>query len=140
MGPPLPPEELEPLLKRLRKPFELEEYYEELVSVDPQLKTGTTERRLSQARVWDRLDEVLTPSGYVEEYDVVSTSPFAVVCRLTIGGITRTGMWEGETIDEAQEGALLRAALRFGVARDAYDGGRTIVRYVEKVVEPAGGK
>lgn len=129
------PDVLQDLLERLSAPFSPDEYRETPLAENDGHDAAIVERSLPVARVWDRLDEVLTPAGYTESYDVISTSPFAVACHLTVGGLTRTGMWEGDTIDEAQAGALLRAAVRFGLGRDIYDSRRTFVRFRRSVTE-----
>lgn len=131
----LAPDVLRDLLDRLSKPFGPDEYLEVPIAENDRHDAAIMERHLPVARIWDRLDEVLTPAGYTESYDVVGSGPFAVVCRLTIGGITRTGMWEDEELAEAQKGALMRAGLRFGLGRDIYDEGRTFVRFRRSITE-----
>jgi len=76
--------------------------------------------------VQDRLDEVVGPDGWCDEYRLLTQqgSPFGlevvVQCRLTVLGITKTDVGTGEDAKSAYSDAFKRAAVRFGVARYLY--------------------
>lgn len=113
------------LFAALAAPFRAEE-----VRTRPQ---GTRQIKYVTARtVMNRLDEVLGPAGWWDDYAVFEHS---VVCRLTIklpDGTTLTKCDAGGAAGMADQGdddksmfsdALKRAAVRFGVGRYLYGDG-----------------
>lgn len=73
--------------------------------------------------VIDKLDDVVGPENWHDEYEVVS--PNQVICKLTIFGITKSdaGMAsdsDKEPLKAAVSDALKRAAVKFGIGRYLY--------------------
>jgi len=72
--------------------------------------------------VMDRLDDVVGMGEWADSYDVLRAADkaWAVRCRLTLCGITKEDVGEGESPKEAFSDALKRAAVKFGVGRYLY--------------------
>jgi|GEM_PF-6604613 len=129
------PELPEEVRMSLCAPFGSAEIYEVYVARNKQQTAAIAHANVPIERIWDRLDEVLGPEGYQEAFEVASAEPRIVICRLTIGGLTRCGMGEGDTIIKAQDEALRAAALRFGVGGQVLDEGNYLV-----ALSPASGE
>ncbi len=71
--------------------------------------------------VMDRLDQVVGPEGWHDAYEVLADRESAgnrvveVRCRLTVLGITKEDVGEGDSLKAAFSDALKRAAVKFGV-------------------------
>src|SRR5438105_1828866 len=78
--------------------------------------------------VADRLDVVVGPQNWSDSYQVVPGANAAVICRLTVLGVTKEGIGEAlptgrkdeELFKAAESDALKRAAVKFGIARYLY--------------------
>jgi hypothetical protein len=78
--------------------------------------------------VADRLDGVVGPQNWSDSYSIIPGSHVAVLCRLTVLGVTKEGIGEalpserqGEELYKAAESdSLKRAAVKFGVGRYLY--------------------
>lgn len=70
------------------------------------------------ADLYERLDAVWGPGGWSCRFEIASARPAAVVCTLELGGVSRSGVGEGATVEEAAEAALWRAAAQAGLERD----------------------
>lgn len=84
--------------------------------------------------VMQRLDEVVTPSGWSDSYQVVRTTPAGVEveCALTVGEVTKRDVGSGEDAKSAYSDAFKRAAVKFGIGRYLYDFPRVWVDYDQK--------
>lgn len=72
--------------------------------------------------VMDRLDEVIGVGNWKDEYEVIyaDKGSFSIKCKLTIFGVTKEDVGEGDTTKGAFSDALKRAAVKFGVGRHLY--------------------
>lgn len=72
--------------------------------------------------VLDRLDEAVGPEGWQDSYEVLVAQEggFAVRCRLSVLGVSKEDVGEGESLKAAFSDALKRAAVKFGVGRYLY--------------------
>ncbi|MGC8877141.1 Rad52/Rad22 family DNA repair protein [Thermus sp.] len=84
--------------------------------------------------VLDRLDKVVGPEGWHDAYEVLSDQErllgdergekrerlCEVKCRLTVLGVTKEDVGEGDSLKAAFSDALKRAAVKFGVGRYLY--------------------
>ncbi len=73
---------------------------------------------LDARAVMDRLDAIC-PDHWSFTLEVIS--PSAVKGRLTVMGVTREDIGEGDTLKGASSDALKRAAVHFGIGRYLYD-------------------
>ena len=119
--------EIEQLMERLAEPFDLDE-----VKFKPAVVSGNRALALAyvDARViQDRLDEVLGPAGWQDEYEMLPDGSAVCRLRLRIGGEWIMKMDVGGPSEQPDEGdrnkaafsdALKRAAVKFGVGRYLY--------------------
>ncbi|MGC8967835.1 MAG: Rad52/Rad22 family DNA repair protein [Thermus sp.] len=84
--------------------------------------------------VLDRLDKVVGPEGWHDAYEVLSDAErlvkdergerrerlCEVKCRLTVLGVTKEDVGEGDSLKAAFSDAIKRAAVKFGVGRYLY--------------------
>jgi len=81
--------------------------------------------------VLDRLDRVVGPEGWHDSYEVLSDQErtlegerrervVEVKCRLTVLGVSKEDVGEGDSLKAAFSDALKRAAVKFGVGRYLY--------------------
>ncbi|WP_018465297.1 Rad52/Rad22 family DNA repair protein [Calidithermus timidus] len=72
--------------------------------------------------VLERLDEAVGPEGWQDTYEVLVAreGSFAVRCRLSVLGVSKEDVGEGESLKAAFSDALKRAAVKFGVGRYLY--------------------
>lgn len=74
--------------------------------------------------VADRLDEVVGHAGWHDQYDLLALKqgdePYAVMCRLTVKGVTKQDVGEGDSLKAAFSDAFKRAAVKFGIGRYLY--------------------
>lgn len=76
--------------------------------------------------VENRLDTVVGPEHWTDDYALFDPSEKSVLCRLTVFGVTKSGIgYPNSDNDEepekaAESDALKRAAVKFGVGRHLY--------------------
>lgn len=76
--------------------------------------------------VMDRLDEVVGPENWADSYEFINTrsdsngNVYEVRCTLTVNGIVKQDVGEGDTLKGAFSDALKRAAVKFGIGRYLY--------------------
>jgi len=81
--------------------------------------------------VLDRLDKAVGPEGWHDSYEVLSDQErtlegerrervVEVKCRLTVLGVSKEDVGEGDSLKAAFSDALKRAAVKFGVGRYLY--------------------
>lgn len=77
---------------------------------------------ISAREVMARLDEVVGPDGWFDRYTplVLVEKNYAVQCHLTVRGVTKEDVGEGDSLKAAFSDALKRAAVKFGVGRFLY--------------------
>lgn len=108
------------LLKQLTSPFPAEEFLERDLYSTLDRQMAIVELYLPPLAVRDRLEDILGLDAYVEEYELVQSDPPTVICRLSLLGVTKTGMANSEDVGVAQDEAFLKAALAFGIGREVY--------------------
>lgn len=69
------------------------------------------------AWLYEQLDAIWGPGGWSCRFQVASAQPPAVSCTLELGGVARSGVGTGETLEAAAEAALWQAAAQAGVGR-----------------------
>lgn len=93
---------------------------------------GLTFSYVDARDVENRLDEVVGPDGWSDEYEVVDPQRMGIKCRLTVLGVYKEGVGYpnnavGSTREseepgkDAESDALKRAAVKFGIGRHLYD-------------------
>ena len=79
--------------------------------------------------VMERIDRVVGPGGWSDEYEVIAATPeeYVVECRLTVLGVTKADVGDSSAsgggsnlAKTAYSDALKRAAVKFGVGRYLY--------------------
>lgn len=106
-------------------------------------RAGSTNKEKTRAQalayidardVMERLDMVVTPMGWSDQYQIVRQTPAGVEveCALTIGEITKRDVGTGEDCKSAYSDAFKRAAVKFGIGRYLYDFPKAWVDYDEK--------
>jgi len=136
-------EEIEQIVERLKEPFD-PRVVQWVVTATASGKDGHRRGLLAayaDPRAYmDRLNQLLTPSGWTQEYSTqviancprkvrdkqVASAKLLVICRLTIFGLgAHSGTGEGWTDDEALTSAdaqaFKRAGVSFGLGRYFYD-------------------
>ncbi|ULR39751.1 Rad52/Rad22 family DNA repair protein (plasmid) [Thermus sp. NEB1569] len=119
------------VFEALRAPFPEEVIDVKIQAVSKDGRKGQVVAYVDARAVMNRLDEVLGPDGWADEYEVLADRTFQgrngderlveVKCRLTILGITKEDVGEGDTLKAAFSDALKRAAVKFGVGRHLYE-------------------
>ncbi|MDM7324097.1 MAG: Rad52/Rad22 family DNA repair protein [Thermus sp.] len=115
----------------LRAPFPEEVIDVKVQSVSKDGRKGQVVAFVDARAVMNRLDEVVGLEGWHDTYEVLADRIVQgrngeerlveVKCRLTILGITKEDVGEGDTLKAAFSDALKRAAVKFGVGRHLYE-------------------
>lgn len=110
------------LWHELAQPFTSDDVSLQVQDVSPDEKQGRVVTYLDARRVMDRLDAVVGPEGWSDQYERLGqgTNGCAVKCRLTILGLSKEDAGVGDTFRAACSDALKRAAVKFGVGRELY--------------------
>lgn len=115
------------IARRLREPFDPEEVQWKVQARNRDRTRGLVVAYVDARTVLDRLDQVVGTDGWHDTYEVLATSDgngdgrkVEVRCRLTILGITKEDVGEGDSLKAAFSDALKRAAVKFGVGRYLY--------------------
>lgn len=123
---------LRDVLDDLSKPFPPELVHLKVQALSKDETYGLVVPYVDVREVLDTLDRVVGPDNWHDEYIVLSDRRekgglVEVKCRLTVLGITKEDVGEGDTLKAAFTDALKRAAVKFGVGRYLY---RTNPRWV----------
>ena len=119
-------ERLKELAKELSKPFDPKEVGLKVQATNRDRTQGLVVSYIDARSVLDRLDEVVGPDGWQDAYEVLAdrmvgdTRIVEVRCRLTVLGVTKEDVGEGDTLKAAFSDALKRAAVKFGIGRYLY--------------------
>ncbi len=105
---------------RLAEPFPPEAIQWRIETLSKDKRRALVVPYVDARAVLERLDRVVGPEGWFDAYEVLSTAPPAVKCRLTVLGVTKEDVGEGDSLKAAFSDALKRAAVKFGVGRDLY--------------------
>ena len=118
----------------LSAPFPAEEIQWRVEAISKDKKRALVVPYVDARAVLDRLDEVVGPENWHDAYEVLPKDggTFAVKARLTVLGVTKEDVGEGDSLKAAFSDALKRAAVKFGVGRHLYRMEKTWVDYDEK--------
>lgn len=114
------------VFERLAAPFPPDEVGWKVQATNRDRTRGLVVAYVDARTVLDRLDEVVGPEGWQDAYEVLAdrehdgTRVVEVKCRLTVLGVTKEDVGEGDTLKAAFSDALKRAAVKFGVGRYLY--------------------
>lgn len=114
------------VVKELTRPFSVEEIELKVQATNRDRTRGLVVPYVDARAVLDRLDEVIGPDGWHDSYEVLAdkangdTRLVEVKCRLTILGVTKEDVGEGDSLKAAFSDALKRAAVKFGIGRHLY--------------------
>ncbi|MFT7553566.1 MAG: hypothetical protein ACI9BV_003902 [Rhodothermales bacterium] len=103
----------------LARPFPTEHVQVKVLATNQDKSRGLIVPFINARAVMDRLDQVVGPDGWSDAYDVIAVG--VVKCRLTISGITKTDVGQGDDAKSAFSDSLKRAAVRWGIGRYLYD-------------------
>ncbi len=116
--------------RRLAEPFPQEEVQWRLEVLSKDRKRALVVPYVDARTVLDRLDQVVGPEGWHDEYQVLADNVreaegkrervVEVKCRLTVLGVSKEDVGEGDSLKAAFSDALKRAAVKFGVGRYLY--------------------
>jgi len=114
------------IAQALQAPFPPSEVQWKVQTRSKDRKRGLAVAYVDARAVLNRLDEAVGPEGWYDTYEVLADRDtedgrhVEVRCRLTILGITKEDVGEGDSLKAAFSDALKRAAVKFGVGRYLY--------------------
>jgi len=114
------------IAKALQAPFPPEEVQWKVQTRSRDKRRGLVVAYIDARAVLNRLDEVVGPEGWHDSYDILADRHgeegrlTEVRCRLTVLGITKEDVGEGDSLKAAFSDALKRAAVKFGIGRYLY--------------------
>lgn len=120
--------------QKLSEPFPPEEVQWRIEALSKDRKRALVVPYVDARTVLDRLDRVVGPEGWHDEYQVLADAErtlkdergerqerlVEVKCHLTVLGVTKEDVGEGDSLKAAFSDALKRAAVKFGVGRYLY--------------------
>lgn len=110
--------QLSDVQRRLKSPFPAHMVAWRAVAFNKERTRALLLPYLDARAVMDRLDAIC-PDGWSFEVEMLTTG--AVKGRLTVLGVTREDIGEGDSLKAASSDALKRAAVHFGIGRYLYD-------------------
>ena len=115
------------MLEILSRPFDPKEVEVKVQVVSKDRAKGQVVAYVDARTVLDRLDEAVGPTGWSDGYEVLNNGTdydgrrlVEVKCTLTVLGISKEDVGEGDSLKAAFSDALKRAAVKFGVGRYLY--------------------
>ncbi len=115
------------ILETLSRPFDPREVEVKIQAVNRDRTRAQVVAYVDARVVLDRLDEAVGPTGWSDSYEVLTNSLggeggriVEVKCALTLLGVTKEDVGEGNSLKAAFSDALKRAAVKFGVGRYLY--------------------
>jgi len=115
------------VLEMLSKPFDPREVEVKIQAVNRDRTRAQVVAYVDARTVLDRLDEAVGPTGWSDKYEVLFNSfddegrrLVEVKCTLTVLGVSKEDVGEGDSLKAAFSDALKRAAVKFGVGRYLY--------------------
>ncbi|WP_135257781.1 Rad52/Rad22 family DNA repair protein [Thermus caldilimi] len=120
--------------QKLSEPFPPGEVQWRIEALSRDKKRALVVPYVDARTVLDRLDRAVGPEGWQDAYEVLADAErtvrdergerrerlVEVKCRLTILGVTKEDVGEGDSLKAAFSDALKRAAVKFGVGRYLY--------------------
>jgi len=124
----------EDLWLRLAEPFPDDEIHWRVEAISKDKRRAMVVPYVDARAVLDRLDEVVGPEGWYDAYELLAQGKegYAVKARLTVLGVTKEDVGEGDSLKAAFSDALKRAAVKFGIGRHLYRMEKVWVDYDEK--------
>jgi len=114
-------------LEILSRPFDPREVEVKVQAVNKDRTRAQVVAYVDARTVLDRLDEVVGPTGWSDTYEVLTNGTDAdgrrlveVKCSLTVLGVSKEDVGEGDSLKAAFSDALKRAAVKFGIGRYLY--------------------
>lgn len=104
---------------RLARPFAFEEIRVKVLATNKDKTRGLIVPYIDARCVMDRLDEVVGPEAWSDEYFALAEG--VIRCRLTVAGVSKEDVGLGDDPKSAFSDALKRAAVKFGLGRFLYD-------------------
>jgi hypothetical protein len=115
------------VLETLGRPFDPREVEVKIQAVNRDRTRAQVVAYVDARTVLDRLDEAVGPTGWSDSYEVLTNGTDAdgrrlveVKCTLTVLGVSKEDVGEGDSLKAAFSDALKRAAVKFGVGRYLY--------------------
>jgi len=115
------------MLEILSRPFDPKEVEVKVQVVSKDRTKGQVVAYVDARTVLDRLDEAVGPTGWSDGYEVLNNGTdydgrrlVEVKCTLTVLGVSKEDVGEGDSLKAAFSDALKRAAVKFGVGRYLY--------------------
>jgi hypothetical protein len=115
------------ILETLIRPFDPREVEVKIQAVNRDRTRAQVVAYVDARTVLDRLDEAVGPTGWSDSYEVLTNSTdgegrrlVEVKCALTVLGVSKEDVGEGDSLKAAFSDALKRAAVKFGVGRYLY--------------------
>jgi hypothetical protein len=115
------------ILEILSRPFDPKDVEVKVQAVSKDRTRAQVVAYVDARTVLDRLDEAVGPGGWSDTYDVLTNSTddrgqrlVEVKCTLTVLGVSKEDVGEGDSLKAAFSDALKRAAVKFGVGRYLY--------------------
>jgi len=115
------------ILEILSRPFDPREVEVKIQAVNRDRTRAQVVAYVDARTVLDRLDEAVGPTGWSDSYEVLTNGTDAdgrrlveVKCTLTVLGVSKEDVGEGDSLKAAFSDALKRAAVKFGVGRYLY--------------------
>jgi hypothetical protein len=115
------------VLEILGKPFDPKEVEVKIQAVNRDRTRAQVVAYVDARTVLDRLDETVGPTGWSDSYEVLTNGTDSegrrlveVKCTLTVLGVSKEDVGEGDSLKAAFSDALKRAAVKFGVGRYLY--------------------
>ena len=115
---------------KLEDPFELDELHVKVQATNNEKTKGLAVLYIDARNVMERLDTVVGSESWRDEYVVLddnspsSDGKIAILCSLTVQGLTKQSVGEDKDYKSAESDALKRAAVKFGIARYLYQQGQ----------------
>lgn len=121
--------------RKLSEPFPPGEVQWRIEALSKDKRRALVVPYVDACTVLDRLDKAVGPEGWQDSYEVLSDGERSlkdergerrervveVKCRLTVLGVTKEDVGEGDSLKAAFSDALKRAAVKFGVGRYLYE-------------------
>jgi len=106
----------------LAEPFAVGEVQWRVEALSKEKRRALVVPYIDARSVLERLDEAVGPEGWQDTYEVLvaQEGSFAVRCRLSVLGVSKEDVGEGDSLKAAFSDALKRAAVKFGVGRYLY--------------------
>lgn len=108
----------ESIYTALARPFDVSQVKVRALQTTKDRMRGHLAFYIDARDVLDRLDEVVGPENWHDEYQVLGDG--IVMCRLSVAGVTKSDVGTGDDFKSAFSDSLKRAAVRWGIARYLY--------------------